>query len=36
MRMLPNIKNQFKQLDDIIRTEFLLAITGGIKSPFTN
>ena len=31
MRTIPNIKNQIKQLDDVIRTEFLLEITGGIN-----
>ena len=31
MRTIPNIKNQLKQLDDVIRTEFIPAITGGIN-----
>ena len=31
MRTIPNIKNQTKQLDDAIRTEFIPAITGGIN-----
>ena len=29
MRTIPNIKTQLKQLDDVIRTEFIPAITGG-------
>ena len=28
---IPNIKNQLKQLDDIIRTEFITAITGRVN-----
>ena len=31
MRTIPNIKTQLKQLDDVIRTEFIPAITGGIN-----
>ena len=31
MRTIPNIKNQLKQLDDVIRTEFIPAITGAIN-----
>ena len=31
MRTTPNIKTQLKQLDDVIRTEFIPAITGGIN-----
>ena len=31
MRAIPNIKNQLRQLDDVIRTEFIPAITGGIN-----
>ena len=31
MRTIPNIKNQLKQLDDVIRTEFIPAITEGIN-----
>ena len=31
MRTIPNIKTQLKQLDDVIRTEFIPVITGGIN-----
>ena len=31
MRTIPNIKNQVKQLDDVMRTEFIPATTGGIN-----
>ena len=31
MRMIPNIKNQLKQLDDVIRMEFIPAVTAGIN-----
>ena len=31
MRTIPNIKTQLKQLDDVIRTEFIPATTGGIN-----
>ena len=31
MTTIPNIKNQLKQLDDVIRTEFIPAITVGIN-----
>ena len=31
MRTISNIKNQLKQLDDVIGTEFIPAITGGIN-----
>ena len=31
MRTIPNIKTQLKQLDDVIRTEFIPAMTGGIN-----
>ena len=31
MRTIPNIKNQLKQLDDVIKTEFIPAITRGIN-----
>ena len=31
MRTIPNIKTQLKQLDDVIRTEFIPAIAGGIN-----
>ena len=31
MRTIPNIKTQLKQLDDVIRTELIPAITGGIN-----
>ena len=31
MRTIPNIKTQLKELDDVIRTEFIPAITGGIN-----
>ena len=30
MRTIPNIGKELKQLDDIVRTEFIAAITGGI------
>ena len=30
-RTIPNIKNHLKQLDDVIRTEFIPVITGGIN-----
>ena len=30
MRTIPGIKNQLKQLDDVISTELIPAITGGI------
>ena len=31
MKTIPNIKSQLKQLDDVIRTEFIAVITGGIN-----
>ena len=31
MRIIVNMKNQLKQLDDLIRIEFITAITGGIN-----
>ena len=31
MRTIPNISNQLKQLDEIVRTEFIPAISGGIN-----
>ena len=31
MKIIPNLKNQLKQSDDVIRTEFKPAITVGIK-----
>ena len=31
MRTIPNIKNQLKQLDNVVRIEFKPAITGGIN-----
>ena len=31
MRTIPKIKKQLKQLDDVIRTEFIPAATGGIN-----
>ena len=31
MRTIPKIKNKLKQLDDVTRTEFIPAITGGIN-----
>ena len=31
MKIIPNLKNQLKQSDDVIRTEFRPAITVGIK-----
>ena len=31
MRTIPNIKTQLKQLDDVIRTELIPAVTGGIN-----
>ena len=31
MRTIPNIKTQLKQLDDVIRTEFIPTMTGGIN-----
>ena len=31
MRIIANMKNQLKQLDDLIRIEFITAITGGIN-----
>ena len=30
MKMKPNIRNQLKQLDDVIRTEFLPVMAAGI------
>ena len=30
MRTLPNIGKELKQLDDVVRTEFIPAITGGL------
>ena len=32
MRTIPNISKELKQLDDVVRTEFIPAITGGINS----
>ena len=31
MRTIPNIGKELKQLDDVVRTEFIPAITGGIN-----
>ena len=31
MRTTPNFKNQLKELDDVIRTEFIPAIAGGVN-----
>ena len=31
MRKVPNISKELKKLDDVVRTEFLSAITGGIN-----
>ena len=31
MKIIPNIKNQLKKLDDVIRTELILVITRGIN-----
>ena len=31
MRTIPNIKTQLKQLDDVIRTELIPAVTGGVN-----
>ena len=31
MRTIPNIGKELKQIDDVVRTEFIPAVTGGIN-----